>query len=198
MSIFSEFDFSEETTAKLSTSFDSEIASSSIEESIIEYEYSSLSIYMNILIKSISCILSELIELNSSKSKNNFSTDDIFNSSQIPNISILVYLKRIVEYTNIEENTLICALIYIDTIAKKKTITNFNIHKILFSAILASIKFNEDKIYQNSYYSQIAGISTQELFKIENEFLNLIQFKLYIDEDKYLSYKLALETSIKI
>ena len=125
MSIFSEFDFSEETTAKLSTSFDSEIASSSIEESILEYEYSSLSIYMNILIKSISCILSELIELNSSKSKNNFSTDDIFNSSQIPNISILDYLKRIVEYTNIEENTLICALIYIDTIAKKKDNNEF-------------------------------------------------------------------------
>ena len=194
-----DLDFSEENNDKLSTSFDTEISSSSIEESKIDYDYSSPSMYMNILIKTISCIISELIELNCSNLNNNISTsNDIFNTSQIPNISILNYLKRIVEYTNIEESTLICALIYIDTVAKNKKITNLNIHKILFSAILASIKYNEDKIYRNSYYSQIAGISLEELLKIENEFLNLIQFKLFIDDDKYLSYKLALEGCEKI
>ena len=194
-----DLDFSEENNDKLSTSFDTEISSSSIEESKIDYDYSSPSMYMNILIKTISCIISELIKLNCSNLNNNISTsNDIFNISQIPNISILNYLKRIVEYTNIEESTLICALIYIDTVAKNKKITNLNIHKILFSAILASIKYNEDKIYRNSYYSQIAGISLEELLKIENEFLNLIQFKLFIDDDKYLSYKLALEGCEKI
>ena len=194
-----DLDFSEENNDKLSTSFDTEISSSSIEESKIDYDYSSQSMYMNILIKTISCIISELIELNCSNLNNNVSTsNDIFNTSQIPNISILNYLKRIVEYTNIEESTLICALIYIDTVAKNKKITNLNIHKILFSAILASIKYNEDKIYRNNYYSQIAGISLEELLKIENEFLNLIQFKLFIDDDKYLSYKLALEGCEKI
>ncbi len=194
-----DLDFSKENNDKLSTSFDTEISSSSIEESKIDYDYSSPSMYMNILIKTISCIISELIELNCSNLNNNISTsNDIFNISQIPNISILNYLKRIVEYTNIEESTLICALIYIDTVAKNKKITNLNIHKILFSAILASIKYNEDKIYRNSYYSQIAGISLEELLKIENEFLNLIQFKLFIDDDKYLSYKLALEGCEKI
>ena len=194
-----DLDFSKENNDKLSTSFDTEISSSSIEESKIDYDYSSPSMYMNILIKTISCIISELIELNCSNLNNNISTsNDIFNTSQIPNISILNYLKRIVEYTNIEESTLICALIYIDTVAKNKKITNLNIHKILFSAILASIKYNEDKIYRNSYYSQIAGISLEELLKIENEFLNLIQFKLFIDDDKYLSYKLALEGCEKI
>ena len=194
-----DLDFSKENNDKLSTSFDTEISSSSIEESKIDYDYSSPSMYMNILIKTISCIISELIELNCSNLNNNISTsNDIFNISQIPNISILNYLKRIVEYTNIEESTLICALIYIDTVAKNKKITNLNIHKILFSAILASIKYNEDKIYRNNYYSQIAGISLEELLKIENEFLNLIQFKLFIDDDKYLSYKLALEGCEKI
>ena len=194
-----DLDFSKENNDKLSTSFDTEISSSSIEESKIDYDYSSPSMYMNILIKTISCIISELIELNCSNLNNNISTsNDIFNTSQIPNISILNYLKRIVEYTNIEESTLICALIYIDTVAKNKKITNLNIHKILFSAILASIKYNEDKIYRNSYYSQIAGISLEELLKIENEFLNLIQFKLFIDDNKYLSYKLALEGCEKI
>ena len=102
-------------------------------------------------------------------------------------------MNRIVIFSNVEENTLISALIYIDTVAKIKKISKFNVYKILFTAILISLKFNEDKIYKNNYYAQIAGVSIEELLILENEFLKLIDFKLIISENTFNAYKLALE-----
>ena len=83
-----------------------------------------------------------------------------FSSSIIPNISIEEYLIRIQTYANIEKNTLILSLIYIDRLCKiaSITLTYYNIHRILFISILISIKYNEDQYYNNKYYAEIAGV----------------------------------------
>lgn len=50
---------------------------------------------------------------------------------------------------------------------------------------------NEDSIYTNNYYAQVAGISLKKLNKIEHEFLNMNKFKLFVDKnlfDKYQQY----------
>jgi hypothetical protein len=70
----------------------------------------------------------------------------------------------------------------------------FNIcFAILFVAILISIKYNEDRYYENVYYAKIAGISSRELKNIEYDFLVIINFELFISEDEYLKYKKYLE-----
>ena len=118
-----------------------------------------------------------------------------FNSHSIPSISILEYLKRIQMYSNIESSTLICSLIYIDRLCNSGQIilTYYNIHRILFAAILISIKYNEDRYYENIYYAKIAGISTRELKNIEYNFLAIINFNLFISEKEFLKYKKYLE-----
>ena len=92
-----------------------------------------------------------------------------FSASAIPNITINNYLMRIQNYSGIDKTTLILALIYIDRICEiaEITITYYNIHRLLFAAILIAIKYNEDIYFENTYYSQIAGISVKELKKIE-------------------------------
>ena len=80
----------------------------------------------------------------------------------------------------------------------KKKITISNIYKILFSAVLISIKFNEDEIYPNNFYAKIAGVPNEELLQMEHEFLILINFNLLIDEKKYSSLKFAIENLNKI
>ena len=60
-----------------------------------------------------------------------------------------------------------------------------------------SIKFNEDRYYDNKYYSKIAGVKVKELKQIEYKFLDLIDFKLFISEDEFLKYKIFLENYIK-
>ena len=118
-----------------------------------------------------------------------------FNAHSIPSILILDYLKRIQLYSKIESSTLICSLIYIDRVCNfgEIILTYYNIHRILFVAILISIKYNEDRYYENVYYAKIAGISCKELKNIEYDFLDIIDFDLFISVDEYLKYKKYLE-----
>ena len=116
-----------------------------------------------------------------------------FSSNTAPQISIFDYLKRIQTYGGMENSTLILSLIYIDRLCEKNiTLTKFNIHRILFAAILIEVKYNEDSFYENSYYAQIAGIKNKELKVIEYTFLEMINFNAYVDENTYNLYKESL------
>ena len=97
----------------------------------------------------------------------------VFSSNSIPNISICDYLLRIQTYSFIEKSTLILSLIYIDRLCQhcKLTLTFYNIHRVLFGAILIAIKYNEDKFYDNKYYSDIAGVDLKELKSIKYKFV---------------------------
>ena len=194
--IGNEIEYEEIENNEENTSFNSEDSNTNAEEFNIDLENEKVK-EREKMIKSISYILSEMININKTN-KNDNTINDIFNPKKIPNISISDYLNRIIEYTNIEENTLICALIYIDSISNKKKITISNIYKILFSAVLISIKFNEDEIYPNNFYAKIAGVPNEELLQMEHEFLILINFNLLIDEKKYSSLKFAIENLNKI
>ena len=186
-----QLNFTEEKKIGLNSSFDSEASFSSTEELEMESENEEIENLQRIA-TSISFFLSELINENLKNNEINNSESDIFTIKSLPKLSISDYLNRIILYSNIEENTLISALIYIHIISKIKPITKYNIHKILFTSILISLKFNEDGIYKNNYYSEIAGVSTEELLILENEFLKLIKYKLFISEKTFDTYKLAL------
>ena len=67
-----------------------------------------------------------------------------FTAPFLPNISIYDYITRIVEYTHIEKETLITSLIYINRFCTKTNfqITEYEIHRLLLTAIILSIKYN--------------------------------------------------------
>ena len=119
----------------------------------------------------------------------------IFSSTSIPNISINDYLVRIQTYSEIERASLISALILIDKTCKKSglVLTYYNIHRLLFGAILISIKYNEDIYYDNKYYSDIAGVKLKELQSIEYAFLELNNFNVYINYNEFELYQKVLE-----
>ena len=103
------------------------------------------------------------------KSQKEFS----FFGDEKPEISIKEYLNRINSYCNPEKSTFIISLILIDRLCcdPKIILNDFNIHRILFSRVLISIKFNEDKIFEHKYYSSIA-VNMIELKELEMDFLN--------------------------
>ena len=151
------------------------------------------------LIESISEILTTILEEN--KKLDNYKdilksqNEMIFSSNSIPNISIKDYLIRIQTYSCIEKSTLVLALILIDHLNKKSELilSYYNIHTILFGAILISIKLNEDSYYDNKFYSQIAGVSMKELKMIEYTFLELNNFNVFVDNNEYEQYIKYLE-----
>ena len=146
------------------------------------------------LIKSISQALLEILENNKKMSnykdiiKNQIKSP--FSSNTIPKISLEDYLLRIQTYSNMEKSTLIIGLIFIDKLCNTSNIvlTYYNIHRIVFSALLISIKFNEDSYYDNKYYSEIAGVKLKELKILEYSFISLINFNLFVNINIYEKY----------
>ena len=157
----------------------------------------------NSLITSISKTLNLVLEQN--KKLNDYNqivisqSKMVFSAKSIPKISLLDYLNRIQTYCNIEYSTLICSLIFVDRICEIAgiTLTYYNIHRILFASVLTSIKYNEDIYYDNNYYAQVAGVRCKELNLIEFNYLELIEFQLFIEERQYLKYKNYLENSLE-
>lgn len=148
-----------------------------------------------LLLESISSTLQKLIEETSKKyyGIKKVNPTSIFNSTIPPQISVFNYLTRIVKYTNVEQSTLIISIIYIDRLCQKNYFINeHNIHKLLFTSILIAIKYQEDDYYKLNYYAQIAGVSLKDLIKMERDFLSLLDFSLFINEDLFEKYKNGL------
>ena len=118
-----------------------------------------------------------------------------FSANSVPNISIKDYLIRIQNYSELEKSTLILSLILIDRVCKRKNIvlTMYNIHRILFSSVVISIKYNEDFYFDNTFYAQIAGVQPNELKILEYKFLELNDFNVYVKDTEYEQYEKYLE-----
>ena len=154
------------------------------------------------LINSISKALNTILD----KNKNVKNYKDIlkkqsmmyFSANTIPNITIKDYLMRIQNYSEVEKSTLILSLILIDRMSRKSGIllTHYNIHRILFSSLLVSIKYNEDSYFDNNFYSQIAGVKPNELKLLEYTFLEYNDFNIYVKDDEYKQYEKYLNISV--
>ena len=145
------------------------------------------------VIQHISSVLNDFITKNETENdekNSSFYDDSIFVCKNIPDISIENYLNRVQKYTKLEDSTLIIALIYTDRVLGNKNIklSKHNIFKILLTAILIAIKYNEDEIYDNYYFAKIFGVKITELNKLESEFLDLIGFELFISKKELLLY----------
>ena len=144
---------------------------------------------------SISITLLNLISEN--RSKHNYKEllkkqkNNVFNSLKVPKLSLGDFLYRIMYYSKVNDETLISSLTLIDRYCKNNKIilTIYNIHYLLFTSILTTIKFMEDKFFSNKYYALICGIKLSHLNKMEYEFLCGIKFELFIDKDFFIQYQ---------
>ena len=174
------------------SSFDSERSTDLDMETAFENDTKTIPLF---LIESISNILSNVIIKNKSlpyypqflKRQSKLP----FNAQYIPSISINDYLRRVVTYTKLEEETLISSLIFIDRLCNSQSIilTELNIHRIIFTSVLLSIKYNEDLIFKMDYYAEICGVSASELKKLENVYCKAMEFNFYINESEFEQYK---------
>ena len=146
----------------------------------------------NKIIQSIASSLQEIIKENIESNPNinyNLNKKDIF-LNIIPNITLEQYLNRIFKYTKMEISSLIISIIYIDRFieANKYVLSYYNIYRLLLTASLLSIKFNEDIQFNMKLYAEIAGIPVELLNKLEIVMFILIKFKLYVKEEDYITY----------
>ena len=135
---------------------------------------------------------SEELEQPNIESMNKFQIQfyEAFNSNRIPKISLKDYLIRILKHSEIEINTLLSSLIYLDYLCTKNfIISKYNVHKLLFISILLSSKYNEDVIYDNETFSKIAGLKLDDVNKMENIFFKACDHNLLIKDETFYKYK---------
>ena len=142
-------------------------------------------------IEVISDLLNNICEENKDKSEIINKNIMPFMTQNIPSMSIKDYLLRLSQFTKMSESTIIIILIYIDRISNLNNfrLTYRNIYKLILSAMIIAIKYNEDLFFSSAIYAKLGGLSVSELNYLEFQFLILIKFSLFIENDLYDKYK---------
>ena len=153
---------------------------------------------INSISKTLNTILEQTKKLKNYKDILKKQISMYFSANTIPKISIKDYLIRTLNYSEMEKSTLILSLILIDKMCKKSGIvlTHYNIHRILFSSVLISIKYNEDSYFDNNFYSQIAGVKPDQLKLLEYTFLEYNDFNIYVEDIEYEQYEKYLNLTV--
>ena len=114
-----------------------------------------------------------------------------FNSKDFLYLSLKDYLIYIQEFNDIENYIFIASIIYLERFCNSTSVilTEYNIHKLLFTSILLSIKNYEDFYNDNFYYSKIIGLQNSELNKLEYYFISSLDFNLFIKKSEFEKFK---------
>ena len=135
------------------------------------------------IVSFISKKINSIIAFNeSNKVKQKIGAQEYIHSSFIPVVSIEGFLKLILKYAEIENNTLIVSFLNIIKLINKENFvlkTN-NAYILLLASCTLSKKFFEDLILENSYYCQIGLFSPKEL--------NLAEFSLFCRLEFNINY----------
>ena len=144
-----------------------------------------------IIIKKISDLLSDICDDNTKnlKGEKNLYIKP-FLMRNIPPISIKDYLERLCKYSKINTSTIILILIYIDRICniQKFKLTYYNVYKLILASMIIAIKYNEDEYYSNKFYSKLGGVSISEIVFLEYNFLSLIHYNLFVNNELFKKY----------
>lgn len=103
-------------------------------------------------------------------------------------ISLNDYIQRLIFYTrmSISPVNLAIALLYLHRIEKFKLceMNTFSIFRLFSTAYLIAFKtFEDPPVMKNSEYCKIAGVSIEEMNRLEWKFLTAINFDLGINSD---------------
>lgn len=142
------------------------------------------------LVKVISCVLEQLVARNDKLPFNPVNAT-IFHATRPPTVSIKSYLERVLKYTNVSSGCLIASLIFIDRFVQQQpsfVINSLNIHRLLITSVMISMKFLDDLYYNNSYYAKVGGVPCAEMNSLELQFLFRLNFHLHVRQEEYERY----------
>jgi hypothetical protein len=116
----------------------------------------------------------------------------VFDSHRLPEMSLDVYVDRLLRYLCRGEETFILALVYVDRLLSKWPywrLTSFNIHRVVLTCLLLAVKINEDEVRSNHYYARVGGVSLTELNRLEAVLCAALDWRLYVSTDVYAHYQ---------
>uniref|UniRef100_A0A7S0G5I9 Cyclin n=1 Tax=Rhodosorus marinus TaxID=101924 RepID=A0A7S0G5I9_9RHOD len=111
-------------------------------------------------------------------------------------MSMESYVQRLYEFMDCSDVVFITALVYLDRLEianSNNRLTPQNVHRLFATAMLLAVKYQDDEIFDNSYYSRVFGFSNlAETNHFEATLLCLLDFRVAVSEKEYLFYKTYL------
>ena len=99
-----------------------------------------------------------------------------------------------IKLLKLDENLLILIMMNIDKIISNDNfaLTYKNINRLFYTCLMITQKYYEDNSWNNKLYADLVGISCDELLDMEMEYMNLINFHLFIRDEDFAKYKQRL------
>jgi hypothetical protein len=142
------------------------------------------------------CILHQICAANDKQSQYHPRTAP-FVGLEIPDIGVVDYCKRLKKYFNCSPSCFVTGLMYIDTILTKTkklspeqrvVLDTLTIHRLTLVSLVLAVKYHEDNHYSQAYYAQVGGVSLSELNAIERKFVEILEWNLEVDYDRFSKY----------
>jgi hypothetical protein len=128
-----------------------------------------------------------------------------FSSQYAAPVTPARYIKGLVKNFETSPGVLVIMLIYIERLLEKMDaeyklaggldqilFTSYNAHRIILASFLVAQKYCEDKHYRLSSIARAGGVERDELINLETEFMNFLDFTLFVDEDTFNKYTKAI------
>ena len=104
-----------------------------------------------------------------------------------------IFIKKWIKYFEFDENMMILSLMNLDKLLTKKFwLTKKNYFKVIYTCMMITHKYYDDHTYNNKDYAEILGESVHNILDMEIEFLKIVDFNLFINEDEFKKYKRKL------
>jgi hypothetical protein len=145
--------------------------------------------------------LTKKIEAHNSMLSRVVNPPTVFSGKLPVQISPSRYIKGLVKNFETSTGVVVIMLIYIERLLEKMAceymaiggknqilFTSYNAHRIILTAYLISQKYCEDRTYRVASIARSGGIDREELIFLESEFLNFIDFNLYVDQETFTRY----------
>eukprot|EP01065_Artemidia_motanka_P042964 TRINITY_DN5860_c0_g1_i1.p1 TRINITY_DN5860_c0_g1~~TRINITY_DN5860_c0_g1_i1.p1 ORF type:complete len:218 (+),score=38.65 TRINITY_DN5860_c0_g1_i1:347-1000(+) len=119
------------------------------------------------------------------------SPPSVFDATSPPPVSLSDFLVRLCKHAHCSPQVWVCTLVNADRMLQKSRLafTPLNVHRLFLSSFVVTAKFLDDISYGNKWYSDVAGISVQELNILEMCFLKKIDFNLCTKQEQVDRYK---------
>jgi hypothetical protein len=145
--------------------------------------------------------LTKKMEAHNAKATTVCNPKTAFSGSRAVAVTPTQYIKGLVKNFEVSPGVIVVMLIYIERLLSKMELeykavggldpilfTSFNAHRIILTTFLLAQKYCEDRNYRLASIARAGGIERDELIFLENEFLDFIEFSLFIEKDTFDNY----------
>ncbi len=108
----------------------------------------------------------------------------------MPPTSLAEFIHRFAQLSLLTDEALIVSVIYIDrALESGMKITRHELHRLVLTACVLSIKYNLDDYYDNAYYAKLGGLSLAEMNGMERDLVRRLDYRLFVGEEEFRRYK---------